>query len=420
MPDVSRVVVAAESAGAYMACLAARERVPADAYIFLGGFCSKALEMYEYNFGRLVDYAARSPENLDWALNHARRDLAMGRQFKAMFAAAKAGQQNFQLVDGDFRTTLGLARRREELQSPPDEMFRFIQTPAFALAGEEDLNVPPEHAARAVRVMRTAGNTNAIAGLIAGMDHSFQLAPADADLAFRERYTFDSFRRPYATNLYETIVTWLAVTLPRAPAAATTLATAPTSLPLRAATATEIDAKTDTTPRRVQLAPGIEIVDDITDRAATASVDTLEGRIGPLLLAEGCQAHFIDMPAGMFLAEHPHSTESLIYTVRGRWVLCSQGRHHLMQPGSLFRFGANIPTGYEVPFEQDAYILIFKGARSTRVEKDFIDYLQGMAARLQREHTNGTPFFLKELKPDHPARSFAREVNPRFEKNLAE
>jgi hypothetical protein len=121
------------------------------------------------------------------------------------------------------------------------------------------------------------------------------------------------------------------------------------------------------------------------------------------------------MPAGMFLEEHPHGSESIIFTVRGSWVLCSQGRRQLMKPGSLYRFAANISTGYEVPFKEDAYILIFKADRTTKVEKQFVDYLKGLAARLEREHKSGTPFLLKELPEDHPARRFAREVNPKFD-----
>jgi hypothetical protein len=35
-------------------------------------------------------------------------------------------------------------------------------------------------------------------------------------------------------------------------------------------------------------------------------VQTLEGRIGPLLLGEGCQCHFIEMKPGMYCEEHPH------------------------------------------------------------------------------------------------------------------
>lgn len=171
---------------------------------------------------------------------------------------------------------------------------------------------------------------------------------------------------------------------------------------------------TATTPERLNLAPGVTIVEEIADPSRTAGVETLEGRIGPLLLAQGCQAHFIDMPPGLFLAEHPHSTESIIYTVRGKWVLCSGGNRRLMRPGSLFWFGRDVPTGYEVPFDEPAYILIFKGERSSASEGEFIGYLQGLAERLQSQHGGGTPFLLSELPDDHPAVEFARQVNPQW------
>lgn len=413
--EIGPVLFAGESAGAYMACLAAKDGTQADGYIFLGGLCSPAVEMYEYNFGRLVKYAERSAENLAWVKEYAWRDLALGRHYREMFDAAAAGKDQFELVDGDFKTAMGLPRRREELQFPPDEMFRHIRAPVLALAGAKDLNVPPQHAARIVQIVNAAGNSNAVSFLISGADHNFQQAAPEDDLAFRERYTFESFKRGYVSGVYQTMLAWLKKVAPSSVASAAPPAEVsyfPTQQ--RAIAAPEVDAKTDTTPERIQLAPGIEIIADVADRTKTAGVETLEGRIGPLLLGEKSQAHFIDMPAGMFLAEHPHSTESIIYTVRGNWVLCSQGRRQWMKPGSVYRFGANISTGYEVPFAEDACILIFKGERSTKVEKEFIDYLKGMAARLQREHEAGTPFLLKELPADHPARKFARKVNPQF------
>ncbi|MEK7676516.1 MAG: hypothetical protein AAB676_11860 [Verrucomicrobiota bacterium] len=75
--------------------------------------------------------------------------------------------------------------------------------------------------------------------------------------------------------------------------------------------------------------------------------------------------------------------------------------------------------GYEVPFNEDAHILIFKGRRTTKVEKGFIDYLRSMAENLKKEHAAGIPFLLKELPADHSARKFAREVNPAFEPQAA-
>lgn len=411
-PESGPVIAAGESAGAYMLTLAAKDGLQADGYLFLGGLCSPAQDMYEYNFGRLARRAEESQEQLDWIKVHARRDLALGRHYQEMFEAAASGRNEFELVDDDFRMKLPLARRREELRFPPDDLFRYVRVPALALAGDRDLNVPPRHASRAAKIMRETGNTNAGAVLVAGADHSFQQAAPDAEVAWRERYTFESFKRPYVQEAYAVILSWLQVNFPTKGGNASRPMLAARALNQRATRAPEREPKTPTTPERLQLAPGIEIIDQITDPSVTVGVETLEGRIGPLLLAEGCQAHFIDMPAGLYVEEHPHSAESIIYTVRGRWVLCSQGRRHVMGPGSLFRFGANISTGYEIPFDEPAYILIFKGQRTTKAEKNFIDYLQGMAARLRQEQSRGTPFLLKELPENHPARKFAHEANP--------
>jgi pimeloyl-ACP methyl ester carboxylesterase len=49
-------------------------------------------------------------------------------------------------------------RGSAELKHSPDEMFKHIQAPALALAGEKDLNVPASHAARAAAIMKSAGN----------------------------------------------------------------------------------------------------------------------------------------------------------------------------------------------------------------------------------------------------------------------
>ena len=424
----SSVVVAGESAGAYVACLAAKGGTQADAYVFLGAFCGPADEVYSYNFGRLAEYAATSAERLAWAEKRCRYELALGRHYREMFQQARDGREVFALKDGDFTTKIDLVRRREELDLPPREMFRNIRSPALAIAGDEDCNVPPAHAELAARTMRDAGNERATHKLIAGVDHSFQRVPTNEDEQIRERFELTNFRRPYEAKAYHEILQWLRATVPTpaelfaeqvelaaarptvAPAGLNVVTGEIPELVLRAKDGVEIDQVTDESPERIQLAPGIEIIADITAAKKTAGVETLEGRIGPLILGEGSQAHFIDMPAGMFVEEHPHSTESIIYTVRGRWVLCSQGRRHVMKPGTLFRFGPNIPTGYEVPFDENAFILIFKGDRITKSDADFIQYLKGMADRLRRDHQAGTPFLLKELPADHPARVFANQI----------
>lgn len=140
-------------------------------------------------------------------------------------------------------------------------------------------------------------------------------------------------------------------------------------------------------------------------------VDTLEGRIGPLLNAERGGCHYIDVPAGAFLADHPHPTESLIYTVRGQWVLCSRGKRWHMRAGSLFWFGDGIPTGYENPFDEPAYLLIFKTEpRTPGHDAGRLEHIEDIRRKLEAEHSEGTPFAFAELPADHPAREFARRV----------
>jgi quercetin dioxygenase-like cupin family protein len=153
---------------------------------------------------------------------------------------------------------------------------------------------------------------------------------------------------------------------------------------------------------------GIKFVRDIFSQPG---VDTLEGRIGPLLGAARAACHYITLYPGQFLDEHPHDTESLIYAAKGDFVLCSQGVRWHVREGTVFWFGDNIPTGWETPFADPATILIFKSApRDEAGDLAFFEYLRGMAAGLEEDHANGTPFRLSELGVDHPARVFARSI----------
>lgn len=391
-PNIAQLVVAGESAGAYLACLAAKRGVSADAYIFLGALCSPIEDLFAYNYGRLFAYASQSEENHRWAQETSPFGLALGRHYKAMIEAALRGEETYVLKCGDQMRVVLLARWQEELAEPPDEQFRYIVSPAMILHGEHDMNVPLEHAARIERILRKTGNRKARRIVIPHADHSFQVAASDADARMRERHSFESFNRPYNEDLYTALTAWLK------------------KVALTAAESRQTTPPTVSEPRPGTAAwDGIRVVNNVTDANQNPGVDTLEGRIGPLLKGEGCQAHYIEMPPGLYCPEHPHPTESLIYTVRGRWVLASGGIRNLMRPGSLFWFGAGVPTGYEVPFDEPAFILIFKGQRSEDSDEAFFQYLRGLADRLEREQAAGQPFTLNDLPPEHPARIFARD-----------
>jgi len=160
----------------------------------------------------------------------------------------------------------------------------------------------------------------------------------------------------------------------------------------------------------IRLADGIQIVDDVTTQFG---VDTLEGRVGPLIQGVKGRTQFFDMPPDLYVAEHPHTTESFIYTVRGRWVLCAAGQRHVMEPGSLFWFGPDTPTGFEVPFAEAAFILIFK-SEYTGTPTDFVDYVQTtmQPGLVEKQAAGAEVFSLRALPVEHPARRFARTVHP--------
>ena len=150
----------------------------------------------------------------------------------------------------------------------------------------------------------------------------------------------------------------------------------------------------------------IRIVDTLE---GLRGVDTLEGRIGPIISGERGSAHYITMPAGMYCAPHTHPTESIIFTVEGGWVLCSEGRRHVMRAGSTYFMPAHVETGYEVPFQAPATLLIVK-SEGTMDADEFLRYLEGLRERLLERHRAGEPFLLEELPAGHEARVYAESL----------
>jgi quercetin dioxygenase-like cupin family protein len=175
---------------------------------------------------------------------------------------------------------------------------------------------------------------------------------------------------------------------------------------------------TGVSPEYVQLATNVEVIPNIVDALETVGVLTHEGRFGPLLFAENTRAFFIELKPGMFLSEHPHPTESIVYTVSGKWVLCSEGKRQVMETGSLFHFGSNMPTGWEAPFSEGAFLLVMKSKEEGAGYEPYMKGLNDLVEMLDEERAAGAHFYFNELKPDHEAIKFAREVNPDFDKVL--
>lgn len=170
------------------------------------------------------------------------------------------------------------------------------------------------------------------------------------------------------------------------------------------------EPSTDPLPTVETHVEGVEVAPAIEEQPG---LDTYEGRIGMLLQGESIQTHFIEMPPGLYLEEHAHETESMILTLRGEWVLSARGERRHMQEGDLFWFGPDVPTGYEVPFDEDAYILIFKGEVMLDSAEAFVESLKSTDERLAAEAADGTPFSFDDLSDDHPAIEFAESIGAR-------
>ena len=177
---------------------------------------------------------------------------------------------------------------------------------------------------------------------------------------------------------------------------------------------------TDFAPEFVQHATGVEIIPDVYGGLESLSnTFTHEGNFGPLLFGESIRSFYIRLEPGMFLAEHPHPTESLVFTVSGRWVLCSEGKRQVMEAGSTFHFGSNAPTGWEAPFPEGAFLYIVKQFEEGLDYESYTSDIRSLAEQLDQEMSEGSVFYYHQLPPDHEAIQFAREHNPNFDEILA-
>lgn len=169
-------------------------------------------------------------------------------------------------------------------------------------------------------------------------------------------------------------------------------------------------------PEYVQLATNVEVIPNVDAVSKSAlPILTHEGAFSPLLYTENNRAYLIELKPGMFLAEHPHATGSMIYTVRGKWVLASEGKRQVMEAGSLFRFGDGMPTGWEAPFGEGALLMIVKDKESGDDYAKFNAGIKSTQVEVDKDRKSGTPYYFNELKPDHEAIKFARSVNPNFD-----
>lgn len=179
---------------------------------------------------------------------------------------------------------------------------------------------------------------------------------------------------------------------------------------------TKVVKATRDAPEYTQFANNIEIINNVSEAMEnTSSTFTHEGYFSPLLFGETLRAYILRLEPGMFLSEHPHPTESIVYTMGGRWVLSSEEKRQIMETGSIFHFGSNMPTGWEAAFSEGADLLIFKRKREGETYQSFTEGMRNLAVNLDERHKDGETFYYHQLAPNHPAVVFAKQHNPNFD-----
>jgi quercetin dioxygenase-like cupin family protein len=103
----------------------------------------------------------------------------------------------------------------------------------------------------------------------------------------------------------------------------------------------------------------VSVVHDTGNSQKYPGIITSEGLAYPLIMGATMFAHTLEMPAGLTVPEHAEAEESMVYTVRGRWILVVDGQKHLMGPGSLHWINEGAYAGCEVPFDEPAFVLAF-------------------------------------------------------------
>lgn len=164
-------------------------------------------------------------------------------------------------------------------------------------------------------------------------------------------------------------------------------------------------------PHREMIVENILLIGDLSSPNACPGMSTVEGRICPLFHSPGHQMYLIEVPFGLYNADEPHPKGLTIFTVKGRWVLSSQGERRTIREGSLITLENEVRIGVESPFPEGALLLIMN-PRPGIDDVSFFERLARFNKRMDAERGKGAVFKLEDLPRDHPAIMFARSVSP--------
>ena len=166
-------------------------------------------EFMKLIYDRVVDYAARGPEEEKWVRTHLDRFYGIARHYDEVLAAAHRGDDVFERREGDLVIRQYLTRLKQELQYPLYDQFRHLHKPVLICHGDQDVNVPVGEAHKIFQELQNAGRDDVTLVIIPGADHGMRIAPPDQDDDTRFREKFErSVEHPLSEFLIHTIIGW--------------------------------------------------------------------------------------------------------------------------------------------------------------------------------------------------------------------
>lgn len=209
--DARRVGVCGHSAGAFNACLVARDVPDIACAGLLGALYGTIEELVEWNWGRVAaQWPLLSEEQRDWLRANRPRDVVGAFRTKEFIAAARRGDTKVRLEAEGASVELDLVRFRQDMERPVANEFRHIRCPALVLHGGDDMNVHVEDAFGTYQALRKAGNDDVELSIIPGVDHSFQPLEGDAAKRMWDRLTLATMGRPVSPLAIGAVTSWAA------------------------------------------------------------------------------------------------------------------------------------------------------------------------------------------------------------------
>ncbi|MBM4434476.1 MAG: alpha/beta fold hydrolase [Chloroflexi bacterium] len=209
--DSGRVGACGHSAGAFNACMVARELPDIACAGLLGALSSAIEDLVRWNWARVRErWGSFSGEQRAWLRANRPREVVGAFREEEFIAAARRGDRTVRLEAEDVAVEVDLVRFRQDMERPVVHELRNVRCPALVLHGGDDMNVRVEDALVTYRALRDAGNRDVDLVIIPAVDHSFQPVVGDPVARIWDRVTLATFGRPVSPLALRTISGWAA------------------------------------------------------------------------------------------------------------------------------------------------------------------------------------------------------------------